>query len=85
MHHENFHYVFRRQDVYSQGGNNQQLYSQQLQEHVVEHQFEISVENMNGLRLMENMIWGEADCFVQYHFPAQTQLKLQGVADIAHG
>ena len=56
-----------------------------LQEHIVEHQFDFSIEHVKGLRLLDNMIWGEADCFVQYHFPAQTQLKQQGAPDIVHG
>ena len=37
----------------------------------VEHMFEVIVENVSGLKLLDNMIWGEADCFIQYHFPAQ--------------
>jgi len=37
----------------------------------VEHVFEVIIENLSGLKLSDNMIWGEADCFVQYHFPAQ--------------
>ena len=56
-----------------------------LREHVVEHVFEFSVLAIKGLRLQENMIWGEADCFVQYHFPAQSRLKQQGAPDIMHG
>jgi len=39
--------------------------------YVVEHMFEVIIENMSGLKLLDNMIWGEADCFIQYHFPAQ--------------
>lgn len=38
----------------------------------VEHMFEVIIEGVSGLKLSDNMIWGEADCFVQYHFPAQT-------------
>jgi len=38
----------------------------------VEHSFEVIIENVSGLKLLDNMIWGEADCYVQYHFPAQT-------------
>jgi len=33
--------------------------------------FEVIIENVSGLKLLDNMIWGEADCFIQYHFPAQ--------------
>ena len=39
--------------------------------YTVEHMFEVIIENLSGLKLLDNMIWGEADCFVQYHFPAQ--------------
>ena len=39
--------------------------------YTVEHMFEVIIENVSGLKLSDNMIWGEADCFVQYHFPAQ--------------
>ena len=52
----------------------------------VEHVFEVSVETVKGLRLLEDMIWGEADCFVQYHFPCQTQNQVTGAtASIMHG
>ncbi|CAF0752136.1 unnamed protein product [Didymodactylos carnosus] len=37
----------------------------------VEHQFEIMIEGINGLRAFESLIWGESDCFIQYHFPVQ--------------
>ena len=37
----------------------------------VEHLFEVIIESVSGLKLLDNMIWGEADCFIQYHFPAQ--------------
>ena len=39
--------------------------------YTVEHLFEVIIESVSGLKLLDNMIWGEADCFVQYHFPAQ--------------
>ncbi|KAL3878157.1 hypothetical protein ACJMK2_030527 [Sinanodonta woodiana] len=42
-------------------------------DHFVEHIFEVVVEGIRGLSQFENMIWGEADCFVQYYFPAQVQ------------
>lgn len=38
----------------------------------MEHIFEVVIEGVTGLKLAESMIWGEADCFVQYHFPSQT-------------
>lgn len=46
----------------------------------VEHVFEIIVEGVRGLEF-ENMIWGEADCFVQYSFlsqNAQTDASREG-------
>ena len=42
-----------------------------------EHIFEVSVEEVKGLVLGEDMIWGEADCFIQYHFPTQLSSKQQ--------
>ena len=42
-----------------------------------EHIFEVSVEGVKGLVLGEDMIWGEADCFIQYHFPTQLSSKQQ--------
>ncbi|XP_055958923.1 C2 domain-containing protein 3 [Patella vulgata] len=47
------------------------------QVNTVEHCFELSIEGIKDLKLFENMIWGEADCFIQYHFP--TQLETDGV------
>lgn len=34
---------------------------------------------MKALVLADDMIWGEADCFVQYHFPTQVSSKHQTV------
>ena len=28
------------------------------------------MDGVRGLSVFSNMVWGEADCFVQYHFPA---------------
>jgi len=50
----------------------------------VEHIFEIVIEGVRGLS-MEGMIWGEADCFVQYHFPTQVQSQPPGAPVIRHG
>ena len=44
---------------------------------LVEHVFEVSVEGVKGLVLGDHMIWGEADCFIQYHFPTQVSSKQQ--------
>lgn len=38
---------------------------------LIEHQFEIMIEGINGLRAFESMVWGESDCFIQYSFPNQ--------------
>ncbi|EDO47138.1 predicted protein [Nematostella vectensis] len=39
---------------------------------LVEHQFEVVVEDIRGLSVFRSTVWGETDCFVQYHFPHQT-------------
>ena len=75
--------VYFRQDVYSDSP--QTRFGVGHLERVVEHLFEMNVTSIHGLRLLDDMIWGEADCFVQYHFPAQAQLKQQGAPDIANG
>jgi len=41
----------------------------------VEHQFEIVVEDIKGLSVFGNTVWGETDCFVQYHFPFPKHLE----------
>ena len=51
----------------------------------MEHVFEIVIEGVRGLMLFDNMIWGEADCFVQYYFPAQQQTQPPGAPVIRHG
>ncbi|XP_038063110.1 C2 domain-containing protein 3-like [Patiria miniata] len=42
------------------------------QDELVEHIFEVVVEGVRGLPQLEDTVWGEADCFVQYHFPSQS-------------
>ena len=37
---------------------------------VVVHCFEVTIEAVRKLPALNTAIWGEADCFVQYHFPA---------------
>ncbi|GFN84972.1 C2 domain-containing protein 3 [Plakobranchus ocellatus] len=37
------------------------------------HEFEVQIEGVNSLKLADNMIWGEADCFIQFFFPAQDE------------
>jgi len=54
--------------------------------YTVEHLFELVIENVSGLKLVDNMIWGEADCYVQYHFPAQmTNAGRAGGANVVCG
>ncbi|XP_076969714.1 C2 domain-containing protein 3 isoform X3 [Tamandua tetradactyla] len=38
---------------------------------LMEHHFEIRVEMVKGLAPLQATVWGEADCYVQYYFPAQ--------------
>jgi len=40
---------------------------------LIEHQFELMIESINGLRAFESMVWGESDCFIQYLFPTQQE------------
>jgi C2 domain-containing protein 3 len=48
----------------------------QLSSSLIEHHFEIMIENINGLRAFESMVWGESDCFIQYLFPIQEEEEL---------
>ncbi|KAK3100781.1 hypothetical protein FSP39_025242 [Pinctada imbricata] len=48
----------------------------------VEHIFEIVIEDIRGLSMFEKMMWGEADCFVQYHFPTQSQAEYPGAPNL---
>jgi C2 domain-containing protein 3 len=34
-----------------------------------EYLFEIKFDQIKNLKLFDNMIWGETDCFIQYYFP----------------
>ncbi|WAQ99921.1 C2CD3-like protein [Mya arenaria] len=73
------HYL-ERKDLLHQG---ETVPAQIGTEAVVEHIFEIVIEGLRGLE-MEGMIWGEADCFVQYHFPTQAQTTPPGSPVIRH-
>ena len=42
------------------------------EEVLVHHQFLVCVDGVRGLKVAVNTVWGEADCFVQYHFPAKS-------------
>ena len=41
-------------------------------ESLVHHKFKVQVEGVKGLEVAKNTVWGEADCFVQYHFPTES-------------
>ncbi|XP_070800210.1 C2 domain-containing protein 3 [Pituophis catenifer annectens] len=45
--------------------------SSREKEGLVEHTFEIHIEGVQGLTPLQSTVWGEADCYVQYHFPVQ--------------
>ncbi|KAK7097644.1 C2 domain-containing protein 3-like [Littorina saxatilis] len=68
-------HFLERQDMYGQDQGNVRLDSSGTS---VEHGFEIVIQGVRGLKLLESMIWGEADCFVQYYFPTQSQAQQQG-------
>lgn len=38
---------------------------------LVEHTFEVRIEGVQGLTPLQSTVWGEADCYIQYRFPAQ--------------
>ncbi|XP_077197308.1 C2 domain-containing protein 3 isoform X2 [Paroedura picta] len=40
-------------------------------EGLMEHVFEVHIESAKGLTPLQSTVWGEADCYVQYHFPVQ--------------
>lgn len=40
---------------------------------MMEHVFEVSVQQVKGLMPLQATVWGEADCYVQYCFPAQRE------------
>uniref|UniRef100_F7AQD6 C2 domain-containing protein n=1 Tax=Ciona intestinalis TaxID=7719 RepID=F7AQD6_CIOIN len=37
----------------------------------VQHSFEIKIIGIQGFKPLDNQVWGETDCFVQYDFPTQ--------------
>ncbi|XP_058041749.1 C2 domain-containing protein 3 isoform X2 [Ahaetulla prasina] len=45
--------------------------SSREKEGLVEHTFEIHIEGVQGLTPLQSTVWGETDCYVQYHFPVQ--------------
>ncbi|XP_050985024.1 LOW QUALITY PROTEIN: C2 domain-containing protein 3 [Labeo rohita] len=38
-----------------------------------EHVFMVRVERVKGLTPLQSTVWGEADCYIQYSFPAQNE------------
>nr|XP_056714805.1 C2 domain-containing protein 3 [Euleptes europaea] len=40
-------------------------------EELMEHVFEVHIDSVKGLTPLQSTVWGEADCYVQYHFPVQ--------------
>ena len=56
--------------------------------------FDVTVSGVRGLSVFNNTVWGEADCFVQYHFPSianeqslreegdETESGEQGVSEV---
>ncbi|XP_007889496.2 C2 domain-containing protein 3 [Callorhinchus milii] len=46
----------------------------------MEHVFEVKVVKVKGLTPLQSTIWGEADCYVQYYFPAQDS-EMDGIAE----
>ncbi|XP_054830938.1 C2 domain-containing protein 3 [Eublepharis macularius] len=47
------------------------LPKQSEREGLMEHVFEVHIESVKGLTPLQSTVWGEADCYVQYHFPVQ--------------
>ncbi|XP_051521730.1 C2 domain-containing protein 3-like isoform X2 [Myxocyprinus asiaticus] len=38
-----------------------------------EHVFIVRIDRVKGLMPIQSTVWGEADCYIQYFFPAQTE------------
>uniref|UniRef100_A0A670HT00 C2 domain containing 3 centriole elongation regulator n=1 Tax=Podarcis muralis TaxID=64176 RepID=A0A670HT00_PODMU len=54
-------------------------------EGMMEHVFEIHIESVKGLTPLQSTVWGEADCYVQYHFPVQESDVLRGTEFCENG
>ncbi|KAM6157471.1 C2 domain-containing protein 3 [Rhynchocyon petersi] len=54
---------------------------------LMEHHFEFHIERVKGLVPLQATVWGEADCYVQYYFPAQDSKSnvLEGSAFLENG
>lgn len=44
-----------------------------LSDQLSHHQFTVQVEGIRALEVAANTVWGEADCFIQYHFPTLSE------------
>lgn len=42
---------------------------------MVQHVFELWIQSVSGLCVPANAVWGEADCFIRYHFPSASEEK----------
>nr|XP_001337534.5 C2 domain-containing protein 3 [Danio rerio] len=42
---------------------------------LLEHVFMVRVERVKGLMPLQSTVWGEADCYIQYSFPAQNESR----------
>ena len=42
-----------------------------------EHRFDVKVVAVRDILTEDSMYLGEADCFVQYHFPSQNNLSCE--------
>lgn len=49
---------------------------QTIDKFLIEHLFEVKIDGIKGLKLFDEMIWGETDCFIQYHFPENSDAIL---------
>lgn len=45
---------------------------------LIHHQFIVQVGGVRELELGTSTVWGEADCFIQYHFPTQAEDSTSG-------
>ena len=39
----------------------------------MQHVFELWIQSVSGLCVPANAVWGEADCFIRYHFPSASE------------
>ena len=68
----------------SEDGPGQECCSKHDTEDAVAHEFTVCVCGVHGLGVEPGMVWGEADCYVQYHFPTLTPSD-DGHCDVERG